>query len=162
MGGGSLMTPVLVLVLGFNPTTAIGTDILHGAIFKSVGAARQRTLGNVKARLSGWMFLGSAPMSLAGVALATYLERRYGDGIESVGATVLGWRSSSAVRVPESLLRMMLALVLTLSGLQLVGFPGSSIVVPVLLVLGLGGLAVFAFVTRRPRTEAEPARAAET
>ena len=90
MGGGSLMTPILVLVLGFNPTTAIGTDILHGAIFKSVGAARQRTLGNVKAKLSGWMLLGSAPMSLAGVALATFLERRYGDGIESVGGTVLG------------------------------------------------------------------------
>jgi hypothetical protein len=66
MGGGSLMTPVLVLGFGFSPTFAIGTDILHGAIFKSVGAVRQRSLGHVKARLSGWMFLGSAPMSLAG------------------------------------------------------------------------------------------------
>lgn len=89
MGGGSLMTPILVLFLGFNPTTAIGTDILHGAVFKSVGGVRQRRLGNVKARLSGWMFLGSAPTSLAGVALATWLERRYGGGIESVGAKVL-------------------------------------------------------------------------
>ena len=70
--------------------------------------------------------------------------------------------SQFTVRVPESLLRMMLALVLKLSGLQLVGFPGSSIVVPVLLVLGLGGLAVFAFVTRRPPKPAEPAGAAET
>ena len=89
MGGGSLMTPVLVIVLGFSPTTAIGTDILHGAIFKSVGAWRQRSLGNVKARLSGWMLLGSAPMSLAGVALATYLERHYGDSVKSVGGQVL-------------------------------------------------------------------------
>jgi uncharacterized membrane protein YfcA len=89
MGGGSLLTPILVLILGFNPTTAIGTDILHGAIFKSVGAVRQRTLGNVRARLSGWMFLGSAPMSLAGVALASYLEHRYGEGVKSVGGTVL-------------------------------------------------------------------------
>ena len=90
MGGGSLMTPILVLFLGFSPTTAIGTDILHGAIFKSVGAVRQRTLGNVGARLSGWMFLGSAPMSLAGVALATWLAKSYGDGVQSASGRVLG------------------------------------------------------------------------
>src|SRR6059036_1051280 len=81
MGGGSLMTPILVILLGFSPTTAIGTDILHGAIFKSVGAVRQRTLGNVRARLSGWMLLGSAPMSLAGVAVASWLQRSYGDDV---------------------------------------------------------------------------------
>ena len=51
MGGGSLMTPLLVLVFGFKPTVAIGTDILHGAIFKSFGAWRHRSLGTVHARL---------------------------------------------------------------------------------------------------------------
>ena len=90
MGGGSLMTPVLVLGFGFSPAYAIGTDILHGAIFKSVGAVRQRTLGHVKARLSGWMFLGSAPMSLAGVALATWIEHNYGGEVEALGGKVLG------------------------------------------------------------------------
>jgi uncharacterized membrane protein YfcA len=90
MGGGSLMTPVLVLFLGFSPITAIGTDILHGAIFKSVGAVRQRRLGNVKARLSGWMLLGSAPMSLVGVGVAALLAERYGDDVEAVGGQVLG------------------------------------------------------------------------
>jgi uncharacterized protein len=71
MGGGSLMTPMLVLFFGFKPTVAIGTDILHGAIFKSFGAVRHRQLGTVHARLTGWMLLGSAPASLGGVALAT-------------------------------------------------------------------------------------------
>src|SRR6185437_11580821 len=47
MGGGSLMTPVLVIVFGFKPTYAVGTDILHGAIFKSFGAVRHRRLGTV-------------------------------------------------------------------------------------------------------------------
>jgi uncharacterized membrane protein YfcA len=90
MGGGSLLTPILVLLLGFNATVAIGTDIAHGAIFKTVGAIRHRGLGNVHARLSGWMFLGSAPASLLGVALATSLEHRYGSSVDSVSAQVLG------------------------------------------------------------------------
>jgi hypothetical protein len=90
MGGGSLMTPLLVLLFGFKPTVAIGTDILHGAIFKSFGAVRHRQLGTVHARLTLWMLLGSAPTSLVGVALATWLKRRYGDGFEDVAAHILG------------------------------------------------------------------------
>jgi uncharacterized membrane protein YfcA len=73
MGGGSLMTPILVLVLGFQPITAVGTDIVHGALFKTVGALRHRRLGTVSGQLSGWMFLGSAPMSLVGVAVASHV-----------------------------------------------------------------------------------------
>ena len=65
MGGGSLMTPMLILVFGFKPTVAIGTDILHGAIFKSFGAARHRQLGHVHARLAMWMLIGSAPVLAA-------------------------------------------------------------------------------------------------
>ena len=75
MGGGSLMTPMLILVFGFKPTVAIGTDILHGAIFKSFGAARHRQLGHVHARLAMWMLIGSAPASLLGVALSSWLSR---------------------------------------------------------------------------------------
>ena len=90
MGGGSLMTPLLVLAFGFNPTVAVGTDLLHGALFKSVGAVRHRRLGTVQARLSGWMFLGSAPASVLGVVVATWLEHRYGGGAASVEASVLG------------------------------------------------------------------------
>ena len=90
MGGGSLMTPILILLFGFKPTLAVGTDILHGAIFKTFGAARHRRLGTVHARLTGWMFLGSAPLSLVGVELAEWLERTYGDDVESAGAKVIG------------------------------------------------------------------------
>ena len=70
MGGGSLMTPILILFFGFDAKVAVGTDILHGAIFKSFGAARHRMLGTVHARLALWMLLGSAPLSLVGVELA--------------------------------------------------------------------------------------------
>ena len=90
MGGGSLMTPMLVFLFGFKPTVAIGTDILHGAIFKSFGAVRHRQLGTVHARLTLWMLLGSAPFSLVGVALSTWLSHRYGDGFEDTAAIILG------------------------------------------------------------------------
>jgi uncharacterized protein len=75
MGGGSLMTPILILLFGFNAKVAVGTDILHGAIFKSFGAVRCRQLGTVHARLAFWMFLGSGPMSLAGVMVASSLGK---------------------------------------------------------------------------------------
>ena len=90
MGGGSLMTPLLVLVFGFKPTVAIGTDIVHGAIFKSFGAVQHRRLGHVHARLAAWMLIGSVPFSLVGVALAWWLKREYGDGFEDVAKTILG------------------------------------------------------------------------
>jgi uncharacterized membrane protein YfcA len=89
MGGGSLLTPILVILFGFKPTLAVGTDILHGAIFKSFGAVRHRRLGTVHARLTFWMFLGSGPMSLLGVGLATWLKHHYG-GAESIEAYAVG------------------------------------------------------------------------
>ncbi len=90
MGGGSLMTPILVFLFGIPPATAIGTDIAHGAAFKTVSAVQHRRMGNVRARLAGWMLLGSAPASLLGVLLNVELVRRYGDDIESVLGQVLG------------------------------------------------------------------------
>jgi hypothetical protein len=90
MGGGSLMTPLLVFLFGVPPTTAIGTDIAHGAAFKSVSAVQHRRMGNVRARLAGWMLLGSAPLSLLGVWAAVQITERYGDGVEDVMGRVLG------------------------------------------------------------------------
>jgi len=90
MGGGSLMTPILVIVFGFQPTYAVGTDILHGAIFKSFGAVRHRRLGTVHARLATLMFAGSAPMSLAGVAVAGAFKHRYGASAETVEGYAVG------------------------------------------------------------------------
>jgi uncharacterized membrane protein YfcA len=71
MGGGSLMTPILILIFGFDVKAAVGTDILHGAVFKSFGAVRHRMLGNVHGHLALWMLAGSAPLSLVGVQIAS-------------------------------------------------------------------------------------------
>ena len=90
MGGGSLMTPILVFLFGIPPATAIGTDIAHGAAFKTVGAVQHRRMGNVRARLAGWMLIGSAPASLLGVWLNVQITERYGDDVKSVMGQVLG------------------------------------------------------------------------
>jgi hypothetical protein len=86
MGGGSLMTPMLILVFGFNPKTAVGTDILHGAVFKSFGAWRHRQLGNVHTHLALWMLVGSGPLSLVGVQLAS----SFSDSAETTMSKVIG------------------------------------------------------------------------
>ena len=86
MGGGSLMTPMLILIFGFDPKTAVGTDIVHGALFKSFGAWRHRSLGNVHASLALWMLVGSGPLSLVGVTIASSL----GDGAASSMQKVVG------------------------------------------------------------------------
>jgi uncharacterized membrane protein YfcA len=92
MGGGSLMTPILILLFGFNAKVAVGTDILHGAIFKSFGAVRHRMLGTVHARLALWMLAGSAPLSLVGVEVANWVSDGSMNGLERIvgGALVLG------------------------------------------------------------------------
>jgi uncharacterized membrane protein YfcA len=92
MGGGSLMTPILILIFGFNAKVAVGTDILHGAVFKSFGAIRHRQLGTVHARLACWMLLGSAPLSLAGVQVANSVGNHSMTTLQKVvgGALVVG------------------------------------------------------------------------
>ena len=87
--GGSLLTPILVIFFGFKPTLAVGTDVLHGAIFKSFGAVRHRRLGTVHARLTLWMFLGSGPMSLLGVAAATWLSH-HSSGADNIESYAIG------------------------------------------------------------------------
>jgi uncharacterized membrane protein YfcA len=86
MGGGSLMTPMLILLFGFDPKTAVGTDILHGAVFKSFGAFQHRRFGNVHAKLALWILVGSAPLSLVGVAIAG----TFSDATQSTLARIVG------------------------------------------------------------------------
>jgi uncharacterized protein len=86
VGGGSLMTPILIIVFGFKPTYAVGTDIFHGAIFKSFGAIRHRRLSTVHGHLALWLFLGSGPLAIAGVVVSYVLRNEI-----SNAQTILGY-----------------------------------------------------------------------
>ena len=61
MGGGSLMTAMLILFFGVHPVTAVGTDLLFAAVTKSVGARVHSGKGNVAWRVVGLLALGSVP-----------------------------------------------------------------------------------------------------
>jgi uncharacterized membrane protein YfcA len=74
IGGGSLMTPLLILVVGVQPVVAIGTDLAYGAITKTVGGWRHLRSGTVDLGVSKWMAFGSVPGSVAGVALLERLD----------------------------------------------------------------------------------------
>jgi uncharacterized protein len=74
IGGGSLMTPMLILVFGVTPITAIGTDLAYAAVTKTVGGYKHWRQRTVDMRLSSWMALGSVPAALLGVWVLERLE----------------------------------------------------------------------------------------
>ena len=73
VGGGSLMTPLLVLVFGVAPATAVGTDLLYAALTKMGGSWAHSRRGTVDWRVVKLLALGSLPAALLSMALLHYL-----------------------------------------------------------------------------------------
>lgn len=69
VGGGSLMTPLLVLGFGVAPVTAVGTDLLYAGLTKAGGAAAHGLRGNVDWRVAGRLACGSLPGAVLALAL---------------------------------------------------------------------------------------------
>ena len=91
MGGGALMTPLLILIFGVSPTTAIGTDILYAAITKTVGGWRHYRMKTVNMSLVLWLALGSVPAAIFCVELVAVLHERLGEEkLDSLVYAVLG------------------------------------------------------------------------
>ena len=74
VGGGSLMTPLLILLFGFHPATAVGTDLIYAAATKAGGAVVHGLNRTVEWRLVGRLASGSAPAS----ALTLLILWRFG------------------------------------------------------------------------------------
>jgi uncharacterized protein len=68
-GGGALMTPMLILLFGVKPSTAISSDLVAAVVMRPIGAAVHLQRGTVNLRLVGWMALGSVPMAFLGAYL---------------------------------------------------------------------------------------------
>ena len=89
MGGGSLMTPLLILVFGIKPVTAIGTDIFYAAVTKTAGGWRHLKLKTVNMPLTFWMATGSVPSAIAGVWVLDVLKGRLGDDLDETVFAIL-------------------------------------------------------------------------
>jgi uncharacterized protein len=69
MGGGALMTPLLILVFGIQPVVAVGSDLAYAAITKTTGGLLHYRRGTVQTNLAYWLAVGSCPGAVAGVIL---------------------------------------------------------------------------------------------
>lgn len=65
VGGGSLMTPILILIFGISPVAAVGTDLLYAAATKTVGSAVHGAHATIDWRIVGRLALGSVPAAIA-------------------------------------------------------------------------------------------------
>lgn len=92
VGGGSLMTPILVLLFGYAPQTAIGTDLLFACATKSVGLAIHGRQGTVDWQVLGRLSCGSIPAALvASLCIYGHLlpPQRSGALVALIGAAII-------------------------------------------------------------------------
>src|SRR5205807_264848 len=68
-GGGALMTPMLILLFGVKPSTAISSDLVAAFVMRPIGAAVHLRAGTVNLRLVRWMVIGSVPAAFVGAYL---------------------------------------------------------------------------------------------
>jgi uncharacterized membrane protein YfcA len=111
MGGGVLMTPLLMLGLGMPATAAVGTDLAYSIGTKIAGSWQHWRQQTVDMQLVRTLAIGSVPASIVAVALIAWLEHQQVRGLEHglaraiggalvVAATLLGWRALSG-RTPQ-------------------------------------------------------------
>src|SRR5579872_674208 len=68
VGGGSLMTPLLILLFGIHPASAVGTDLLYAAVTKSAGSVVHGFNRTIDWRVVRRLAAGSIPMTVATIA----------------------------------------------------------------------------------------------
>ena len=89
VGGGSLMTPLLVLLFGFHPATAVGTDLLYAGLTKSGGTLVHAFNRTVDWRITGRLALGSLPGAAVTLWILDHVDRS-GQQLAGTINTVLG------------------------------------------------------------------------
>ncbi|MFI0410185.1 sulfite exporter TauE/SafE family protein [Actinomadura sp. 3N508] len=88
MGGGALMTPMLVTFFGVSPLAAVSSDLVAAAVMKPVGSAVHYRQGTIDMRLVAWLCAGSVPAAFSGVLLARALG--HGGEVEEIISKAMG------------------------------------------------------------------------
>jgi uncharacterized protein len=90
MGGGALMTPILVLFFRINPLSAVSSDIVAAVVMKPVGGSVHLRRGTVNVNLVRWLALGSVPAAFCGVLLLRAIGApEFGDRLKILLGVVL-------------------------------------------------------------------------
>ncbi len=90
VGGGSLMTPFLVLTMGIPAPTAVGTDLVYATVTKVVGSVQHYRQQSVNLQVAMFLGLGSLPASLLGVATLEWIKANYDeDAVRSIMITII-------------------------------------------------------------------------
>src|SRR6202050_1145283 len=76
VGGGALMTPILVILFGIHATTAVGTDLLYACITKSVGTAVHGFSGTVDWPIVGRLAIGSVPATALALVVLSHYQKQ--------------------------------------------------------------------------------------
>src|SRR6266545_2947225 len=111
MGGGALMTPILVLLFRINPLAAVSSDIVAAVVMKPVGGGVHLRRGTVNLNLVRWLAIGSVPAAFCGVLM-----------LRAIGAPEFADR-----------LRVLLGVVLLVAGMTSVG--SGSVMIVLLMLL---------------------------
>jgi hypothetical protein len=90
VGGGSLMTPLLVLLFGVHPATAVGTDLLFAAVTKTGGSFVHNMASTVDWMIVRRLVSGSVPAAIATLVLAHHFGLLAPDGPSVLISTMLG------------------------------------------------------------------------
>ena len=88
VGGGSLMTPILILLFGIHPAAAVGTDLLHAAATKTAGSVVHGLNGTIDWRVVRRLATGSFPMTVLTIAAMSALDINGTAGREFVNAAL--------------------------------------------------------------------------
>jgi uncharacterized membrane protein YfcA len=90
IGGGALLTPLLILVVGVSPMRAVGTDLAFAALTKLVGAWQHKRHGTCDLRLVGHLALGSVPGALLGSWMVSAMEAAQTVAVDLLFTRILG------------------------------------------------------------------------
>src|SRR6185437_6018006 len=89
IGGGSLMTPILILLFGIHPAAAVGTDLLHAAATKSAGSIVHGLKGTIDWTVVRRLATGSVPMTVVTIAAMSTFDINGDAGRNLVNAVLM-------------------------------------------------------------------------
>lgn len=156
VGGGSLMTPILLLIYNIKPAVAVGTDLLYASITKSVGIFAHGKLGNIDWTIVKRLALGSVPASMLTLWALHSMDLQSG----SVVATIKFWLGVALIVTSVAVLlrNKLMALVSKDEWIPARYVPGATVVLGIVLgalvtltSVGAGALGVTALILLYPK-----------